>query len=40
MTNTHEQTRLANAIADAAVNYLNTYWSSVNGVAARSGGNR
>ena len=40
MTNGNDQTRLAHAIADAAVDYLNNYWSGVNGVAARtSGGN-
>ena len=41
MTDAASQTKIAGAIADAAVNYLNTYWSSVNGVADHStGGHR
>ncbi len=40
MTNSRDQTKLAGAIADAAVNYLNAYWAGVSGVADRtSGGN-
>ena len=41
MTSAASQKQLADAIADAAVNYLNTYWSSVAGVADRvNGGHR
>lgn len=38
MTNDRDQNKLANAIADAAVDYLNAYWASVNGVADRTTG--
>jgi N-acetylmuramoyl-L-alanine amidase len=41
MTNRNDQKRLATTLADATVDYLNTYWSSVAGVADRtSGGGR
>lgn len=41
MTNPQSQKKLASAIADAAVNYLNAYWAGVSGVADRtSGGTR
>ena len=40
MTDSRDQTKLAGAIADAAVNYLNAYWAGISGVADRtSGGN-
>jgi N-acetylmuramoyl-L-alanine amidase len=38
MTSPRSQARLADTIADAAVNYLNRYWEGVSGVADRTGG--
>ncbi|HEY5219975.1 MAG TPA: N-acetylmuramoyl-L-alanine amidase [Gemmatimonadaceae bacterium] len=38
ISDARSQTRIANSIADAAVEYLNAYWSGVNGMADRAGG--
>lgn len=41
MTSARSQRKIADAIADAAVDYLNSYWAGVSGVADRaSGGSR
>ncbi len=38
ISNSTDQWKIADAIADAAVDYLNGYWAGVNGVADRIGG--
>jgi N-acetylmuramoyl-L-alanine amidase len=40
ITNPHDQVRIADAIADAAVGYLNSYWAGVSGVADRVNGGK